>query len=198
MKGRYLCLVLLYTTLSCRGDYIVYYKLIRIKHPVLKYENPEPLIVEFEYQWNGRDTIHEKLIYFPLIYARLSRWGDNPPEYGKDSKITYYDAYALPDGKGFVLLKKTVGYEFETGFEEIILWDISQDNYYYLEPHGNEIYFTKDKKYLVTVSSPSPYEPPYTYTLHYYSLTPSISEKPVKIIEVKEGEFPKNSLTKPE
>ena len=202
------CIIIFVVFIFCLSftDSIVYYKLIKIVHPVLDYDNPKPLIVEFEYQWGGRPVYSTTLTITPLNYKITYKWGDSESTIDdKRSNITYYDAYENPIKEGFILFRKTIRYSGEDFFEEIQIWGYNECFVNYLEPTGTDMYYTEDKKYLVTVWIPyfegaSEEElEELDITLWYYDLntfpSPTVI-KPIKEITAKRSDFHKFDLIK--
>jgi len=194
-------LIFIFITSESSADYIVYYKLKNISHPVLDFNDPKPLIIDFEYQWNGRDIGNEKIICTPMVYKRINiQQGKEIIDY-KRSTIIYYDAYKRPDGKGFIIFRKHTEYEGTEEFEEIQIWDLSHQNYVFLEPHGTKMYFSSDNKFLVTILFPyteGDSESSIVLTMYYYDLSnlPFLHNKPTKEVKIKMPELQKFSLIK--
>lgn len=172
------------------------YKLIKITHPELSYENPKPLIIEYECMSVDYNIQKAKIVCEPMIFKDIYFSEDNETIDYRFSYIRYYDAAEKPDKKGFIIYQKRTWYEFNGPIEEIRMYDYSNGyNLVYFEPQGFDLYFSKDGKYLIA----SDYqqlgegEPPINVDLYYYDMMGK-KEKHFKKVRIKYEDLKKFNL----
>lgn len=183
------------------ADRITAWKVNSIDHPVVSYENPRPLIIDYQFEWNGQDIERHKLIYQPLIKKYLNIGPGNTESIEiKNSFRTFYDAIERPDGKGFILYSKTTRYEGVSRFEALELWDLSNwEARIKLEAQGTNLYFTPDKQFLVVADIPYSEGDPadkVDVRLLYFKFSDKTG-KPAQTASVKMSEMAKMGFNSP-
>ncbi|MFA5778532.1 MAG: hypothetical protein WC947_00140 [Elusimicrobiota bacterium] len=196
-KVLFIIAVFIFIVNYVNADTITGCKINSIQHPGLDYSFNKPLIIDYQIEWNKQEIDRRKIVCNPMLYKKIYiRNNEEKMEY-KESNIIYYDVYKRPDNKGFILFKKETMYDCNSQFQEIFVYDLLKDKSIRLEPHGYDMYFSEDKKYLITtLYNNNEGEKIDNITLFYYDLSDAI-KKPAKQTEMKYEEFLKLNLKSP-
>lgn len=132
------------------ADEITFYQ-IEIEHPGLG-ELPKPLIITITERYRKSGEYISRYKYWPMIYDRFSVIEGKEHIVGSDDQWDeYYDAFPTLDKKGYILVRKWRSPEWSR------LVEIEFDRRILINPRGEKIFWSKDGKYLVTATLPSPF-----------------------------------------